>query len=470
MVSAAWKDGELDYYGILGLDRGALPEEVKTSYRRLALLYHPDKNREDDKVRAEEMFKLISEAFQVLSDPEKRQVYDSFGKKGLDGDFGTPPDFGGGFTFVVDAHMLFRKVFGEQDVGDAAGMAKNGLLDGPLQQLRRSCEERRRCEVIHPPSAVGLVFPGEGSQRMGMLDWASEHERAALLIDSANEVLGYDLLEISAFGPEEELDQPDISQPVIFVAGMCGFEWLKDHERKRDLGLSAVAGMSCGELAALCAAGCLDFEDGVLLARVQGELVRAAVIAGGGEPQKMISVTGVDEVQIDKLCAMAVNERGGVCQVGSRLFPRAFAISGTAAAVNRLKELAWERGAQKVSEIRGCKAGFHTELMKPAEEALRRHLDELVSTKKLRTPQVAVYSSRTGAPWLPGEAAPVEIADGIARALTSAHSWEDACRSMIADGVERFWEIGAKDSRQLTGIMRHIDVERWKMMRCVECQ
>merc|ERR1712032_776147 len=116
-------------------------------------------------------------------------------------------------------------------------------------------------------------------------------------------------------GPEEELDQPDVCQPAIFVAGMCSLEWLRDHERKRDLGLSAVAGMSCGDIAALCVAGCVEFEVGVLLAKVRGELVRAAVIEREGEPHKMISVVGVDEEHIEELCATAVNERGGVCQV-----------------------------------------------------------------------------------------------------------------------------------------------------------
>merc|ERR1712151_1137724 len=116
------------------------------------------------------------------------------------------------------------------------------------------------------PPSFALLFPGQGSQRLGMLGWAEEHEKAWPMIQKASVVLGYDLFEITEVGPEEKLNQLDVCQPAIFVAAMCGLEWLKEQEGKSGLDASAAAGMSCGELAALCTANCFSFEDGVQLA------------------------------------------------------------------------------------------------------------------------------------------------------------------------------------------------------------
>merc|ERR1719401_123342 len=138
------------------------------------------------------------------------------------------------------------------------------------------------------PPAFALLFPGQGSQRLGMLGWAEGHERAWPMIEKANELLGYDLFDITEAGPEEKLASVDVCQPALFVAAMCGLEWLKEQEGKESSEAAAAAGVSCGELAALCVAGCFSFEDGVMLAKTRGELMKAAA-AGSSEPQKMIS-------------------------------------------------------------------------------------------------------------------------------------------------------------------------------------
>merc|ERR1719350_1107078 len=315
------------------------------------------------------------------------------------------------------------------------------------------------------PPSFALLFPGQGSQRLGMLGWAEEHERAWPLIQKANEMLGFDLFEVTELGPEEKLDRLDVCQVAVFLANMCGLEWLRDQEGKDNTEAAAAAGVSCGELAALCAAGCFDFEDGLRLAKARGELMLAAATAEGQEPQKMLSIVGFGEDEVEDLCEAATQD-GGVCRIGNCLFPSGYAVSGTAGAVDRLKAMAKEQGAQKVSELRGCNAGFHTEIMKPAEAGLKKHLLEMLQADKLRTPEVTVYSSQTGERWLPGTP-PMAIAEGLIKGLTCKNQWEDSCRSMIDDGVEFLWEIGPM--KQLKGMMRHIDYTQWKNMKCIDC-
>jgi len=299
-----------------------------------------------------------------------------------------------------------------------------------------------------------------------MLGWAEEHDKAWPMIQKANEVLGVDLFDLTEIGPEEKLCQLDICQPAIFVAAMCGLEWLRDQEGKASGDAAAAAGVSCGELAALCAAKCFSYEDGIKLAKLRGEFMKAAVEAEGQESQKMISIVGLSEDEIEAMCEEAMAVKGGVCKIGNRLFPCGFVLSGTAAAIDVVKAKSKEQGAQKVSELKGCNAGFHTELMKPAEEPFRKYLLEMLKTEKLRSPEITVYSSQSGERWLPGTP-PITILEGLVQGLTSSNQWEDTCRAIIDDGVEFFWEIGPM--KQLKAMMRHIDYTQWKSMKCIDC-
>jgi len=316
------------------------------------------------------------------------------------------------------------------------------------------------------PPSFALLFPGQGSQRLGMLGWAEEHEKAWPMIQKASEVLGYDLFDVTEVGPEEKLCELDVCQPAIFVAAMCGLEWLRDQEGKHSGDAAAAAGVSCGELAALCTAKCFTFEDGVRLAAERGRLMKDAVRREDQEPQKMISVVGLGEDEVETMCEMATGDKGGVCRIGNRLFPCGFVLSGTAVAIDAVKAMAKEQGAQKVSELKGCHAGFHTELMKPAEDPFRKHLMELLRTERLHSPQITVYSSQTGERWLPGTP-PITVLEGLVHGLTSSNQWEDTCRAIIDDGVEFFWEIGPM--KQLKAMMRHIDYSQWKTMKCIDC-
>eukprot|EP00928_Gymnodinium_smaydae_P003098 TRINITY_DN1110_c0_g2_i1.p1 TRINITY_DN1110_c0_g2~~TRINITY_DN1110_c0_g2_i1.p1 ORF type:complete len:517 (-),score=101.02 TRINITY_DN1110_c0_g2_i1:15-1565(-) len=324
------------------------------------------------------------------------------------------------------------------------------------------------------PPAFALVFPGQGSQRLGMLGWTEDHETAWPLVQRANELLGYDLFEITEFGPEERLHEVDVCQPAIFVAAMCGLEWWREQEGQAAAEPSAAAGLSCGELAALCVAGCFDFDDGVRLARFRGELQRLAANTETDTacPQRMLSIVGLSVDEVETICREAVERASGdaanaeVCCIANRLFPGGLVLSGTARAIAAAKELARERGAQKISELRGCAAAFHTELMKPAQDSLRRHLEELLNNGRLRSPRLTVYSSQSGERWLPGTP-PTVIVEAMVSSLINPGNWEQTCKAIIDDGVEYFWEIGPM--KQLKAMMRHINEGQWTRMRCVDC-
>merc|ERR1711972_38741 len=270
---------------------------------------------------------------------------------------------------------------------------------------------------------------------------------------------------VTEMGPETRLDEIAVCQPAVFVANMCGLEWLREQEGKENKDAAAAAGISSGELAALCAAGCFSFEDGVRLAKIRGELMQR-VVDESSEAQKMLSVVGLSEDEIETICEEAVEQKKGVCKMANRLFPCGFALSGTAAAIDAAKALAKERGAQKVSELKGCNAGYHTELMQPVEADLKKHLTDMLRADSLRTPEITVYSSQTGERWLPGTP-PADIAEGIIKGLTAPNEFEDACRAMIDDGVDYLWEIGPM--KQIKGMMRHIDYTQWKNMKCIDC-
>jgi len=317
------------------------------------------------------------------------------------------------------------------------------------------------------PPAFALLFPGQGSQRLGMLGWAEGHERAWPMIEKASEILGYNLFDITELGPEERLASVDVCQPALFVAAMCGLEWLKEQEGKESSEAAAAAGVSCGEMAALCVAGCFTFEDGVQLMKRRGEIMKEAAHAEGVEKQKMLSVVGLGEDEVQEIIAEVTSgDSASVCQIANRLFPSGLVLAGTNTAMDAAKTLAKQKGAQKASELKGCGAAFHTDLMKPAQEPYKRLLMDMARDGKLQSPNITVYSSQTGERWLPGTPV-LSVIDGMVRGLVSANEWEDTCRCIIDDGVEFFWEIGPM--KQLKAMMKHIDYTQWKNMRCIDC-
>lgn len=286
---------------------------------------------------------------------------------------------------------------------------------------------------------TAFLFPGQGAQTIGMAAALYESLPAArALFDRASSILGYDLLEICRSGPAERLNATDVSQPAIFVASLAGVERLKLDEP--DVAPVAVAGLSLGEYTALAYAGAFSFDDGVRLVKARGEAMQAASVA---TPSAMTSVLGLDSSEVEPLVADA--RAAGVIEVANYLCPGNTVASGAVAAIEKLEQICEAKGG--IRTVRLAVAGaFHTELMKPADEKLAAAL----ATVTIQKPRIPVWSNVDAKP----HTDPTEIKDLLIRQVVSPVRWESILRGLLAQGVERFYEIGP--NKHLAGMMKRV--------------
>ena len=288
---------------------------------------------------------------------------------------------------------------------------------------------------------TAFLFPGQGAQTVGMAGALCQTLPAAAdLFARAAAVLGYDLLAVCANGPAERLNATDVSQPAIFVASLAALEQLKATEPDAAEGVTATAGLSLGEYTALAFAGALSFEDGVKLVQARGRAMQAAAEA---TPSGMASVLGLDLSDVESLVSEA---RGAdTLEVANLLCPGNTAVSGSLAAIERFEQLCAQKGG--IRTVRLTVAGaFHTQLMRPADERLA----DALAGVTLRTPAVPVWSNVDARP----HTDPNEIRGLLVRQVVSPVQWEATLRGLLADGVERFYEIGP--GRVLAGTLKRV--------------
>lgn len=322
-------------------------------------------------------------------------------------------------------------------------------LDLPVSFVQR--EAKRQASL-----PVALLFPGQGSQYVGMLKDVMERPAIKSMLERAAEILHWDPRELCLKGPEEKLAETEFCQPLMYLAGLAALEILKEfkpevHERPQ-----AVAGLSLGEYTAIVAAGVLGWEDGLRLVKLRGEAMQKATEL---VPQAMCSVAGLDRGRVDRLCAdaqAADPTPGAVCQVANVLFPAGFACAGTRRAVEKLCELAT---AAKALQARIIKTGgaFHTPLMKPAADQLCEALDNLLD--RMQPPRCAIYFNLTGKRVPPG-ADPATFIELIKMQLTHEVLWEPTVRGMIMDGIKDFYEVGPL--KQIKAMIKRIDQDAFK--------
>lgn len=290
--------------------------------------------------------------------------------------------------------------------------------------------------------SIGLVFPGQGAQSVGMGRWLLEHELARDCYRRASEVLGYDLAELSLQGPAERLDATEFSQPALFVCAMAAVELLRDSHPELLGRVTAVAGLSLGEYSALCYAGGLDFESALRLVQRRGQAMQAAAdqVDSG-----MASVIGMDLPALQAVCDQA-RQPGETLQPANLLCRGNIAVSGHRAALQRLEPLALEAGATKVIPL-SVAGAFHTELMQPAATALGEALAE-VPLQPLALP---VYSNVDAQPHRDA----ADFRSLLARQLVGPVLWEQSVEQMIDDGVQGFLEVGT--GRVLRGTIKRIN-------------
>merc|ERR1719393_79662 len=154
-----------------------------------------------------------------------------------------------------------------------------------------------------------------------MLSGVKDMPAVKQMCDKATAILGYDILDLCLKGPESKLEQTQYCQPAMFIGGLAGVERLKADKPDRYENLQAVAGLSLGEYTALCVAGVFDFETGLKLVKLRGEVMHEAAQT---PPQGMLSVAGLTKSTLSKLCEKVKTDPGDVCQIANYLFPNGF--------------------------------------------------------------------------------------------------------------------------------------------------
>jgi [acyl-carrier-protein] S-malonyltransferase len=290
---------------------------------------------------------------------------------------------------------------------------------------------------------TAFLFPGQGSQVVGMgADIAKAYPPAGEIFEKANDIVGYDLRDICFNGPAEKLNSTRISQPAIFATSAAILEALMTEPATREIKADVTAGLSLGEYTALYATGVISFEDGVGLVQRRGEAMQAAADATEGG---MVGVIGLEEGQVEQLCEEA--GEGELLSAVNFNCPGQIVVSGSKVACARAEKLAEKYGAIKAVRLE-VSGAFHTEMMNSAAEAL----GEALANCRISEPGDIQIISNINADYYEGSET---ITEGLVKQLTSPLLWQKCMEKLLADGVEKFYEIGP--GRVLTGLMRRIN-------------
>jgi [acyl-carrier-protein] S-malonyltransferase len=294
---------------------------------------------------------------------------------------------------------------------------------------------------------TALVFPGQGSQAVGMgKALADRFPAAADVFTRVDAALGEKLSKTIFEGPEAELTLTANAQPALMATSLAALRALES-EAGLDVARDAafVAGHSLGEYSALCAAGALTLEDAARLLRIRGRAMQKAVPVGEGA---MAAILGLDFAEASKIAAQAASDlylTGAVCEAANDNGGAQVAISGTKAAVERAMELAKLKGAKRALPL-PVSAPFHCALMRPAAEAMAEALAK-VTILAPKIPLVANVSASATAD-------PAVIRDNLVAQVTGTVRWRESVIYMSGRGVTRFVELGA--GKALAGLIKRI--------------
>jgi [acyl-carrier-protein] S-malonyltransferase len=288
------------------------------------------------------------------------------------------------------------------------------------------------------PQQMAFLFPGQGSQFVGMAhDLYDREPLARTYFHQANEILGFDLANLCFNGPAEELQLTANAQPAILVHSVIAGELL----RNRGITPVALAGHSLGEYSALVASGSMPFADAVRVVHQRGRFMQEAVPVGVGA---MAAILGLESTQVELACVEVIDE--GVVQPANYNCPGQIVISGHAAAVRRAMARCLEQGAVKVVEL-PVSAPFHSALMAPAAERLQPELSH-ISFADMQMPVISNVEARPFG-------SRVRVSRLLVDQVTAPVRWHESVQTLKHLGVEAVVEVGP--GKVLSAFMRRID-------------
>lgn len=288
---------------------------------------------------------------------------------------------------------------------------------------------------------TNILCPGQGAQQVGMgKDYFEQHEPARKVFETANAVLGFDLASLCFSGPEERLNQTDISQPAIYVTSIACFHAAVAKGAIDKVSVAAWAGLSLGEYTALHLGGVFSFEDGLKLVAARGRYMQEAAVA---TPSGMVAVIGSDEPAVTQLCAEAA--QGEVMVPANFNAPGQIVVSGSTGACERIVKLAEGKGVKTVTlKVAGA---FHSPLMQPAADRMAVELEKV----QFSTPNQPVYANVTA----DKHGDTTSIKRLLVEQIVKPVRWEQTMQALLAAGEARWVELAPQ--RTLAGMLKRIN-------------
>ena len=295
---------------------------------------------------------------------------------------------------------------------------------------------------------VAVLFPGQGTQKVGMAGKLLENKTAQTMFDMASKILGYSLEDLCAQGPQEKLDQTLYSQPAIFVCSLAAMEIAKNDAPEMLKKVKSAAGFSLGEYSALVFGGALSYEDGLKVVKARAEAMNEAAKAASSG---MASIGGIADDKLQKALDDAAKEVGsGKAYIANYMFPEGRTCSGDKKVLEKACEIVTKLGA-KNAKMLNVSGAFHTPYMEKAADAVSKMLD----SADIQMPTIKVYSNVTGQAYTSVD----EIKSLLKRQLLEPVKWEQGTKVLIGAGHSQYVEPGP--GKQLKAMMRRIDQDAW---------